>query len=180
MTHEPAPFVWNYCPICGHRLAPAFDGESERPLCAGCHRFYYSNPVPASCCFVARGEGLLLVQRAVEPCKGLWTLPGGFVELGETTEQAALRELLEETSLRGRDARLIGASTQPSQLSGAVTVLGYVIDSWEGEPRPASDALAAAFFVAAERPPLAFLAHRELMAIYDALRDAAPSGGGSG
>jgi 8-oxo-dGTP diphosphatase len=170
MTSDAAPFAWNFCPICGDALELRPDDGQARPYCARCHRFYYSNPVPASCCFVARGEDeLLLARRAVEPCKGQWGLPGGFVEVGETTEEAALRELEEETSLVGRGTRLIGTSTQPSQLSGAVVVMGYVIESWEGDPCARSDVLEARFFARADRPHLAFQAHRDLMALYDAI-----------
>ncbi len=165
------PFEWNYCPGCGSKLVPRDDGESLRPHCPSCGRHYYSNPVPASCCFVFQGDALLFAQRAVEPCIGSWTLPGGFVELGETTAEAALRELYEETGLRGANPRLIGASTQPSRLSGAVTVLGYVIETWEGTPRAGSDVIGLGFFGPDERPALVFEAHRELLALLDAERD---------
>lgn len=151
------------------KLAPLNDGESQRPFCRKCNRFYYFNPVPATCCFVRKDDTLLLVQRAVEPCRGQWTLPGGFVELGETTEEGAVRELYEETGLVGQGLRLIGASTQSSRQSGAVTILGYLVEAWEGVPEPRSDALAAAFFSKKERPPLAFQAHRDLLAVFDAL-----------
>ncbi len=167
MTFDPAPFTWNYCPICGRPLAASHDGESQRPHCQACRRFYYLNPVPAACCFVSRGADLLFVRRAIEPCRGQWSFPGGFVEIGETTEEAARRELFEETGLRGSGFHLIGASTQPSRLSGAVTVLGYAVARWEGELTPASDALDAAFFAPDQRPPLAFQAHRDLLAAYD-------------
>jgi ADP-ribose pyrophosphatase YjhB (NUDIX family) len=166
MSH-PAPFAWNFCPICGDSLALRSDGESDRPHCHRCSRHYYLNPVPAACCFVTHGDALLFVQRAVEPCLGQWTFPGGFVEVGETTDEAALRELREETGLVGRDARLIGASTQPSKLSGAVTVLGYVVRDWSGTPNAMSDAMDAKFFAHGERPPLAFQAHRDLLALFD-------------
>ena len=169
MCQDFAPFAWNYCPICGDALVVASDGESDRPHCAACRRFYYRNPVPASACFVSRGEKLLLTRRGVAPCKGEWALPGGFVEVGETSEEAALRELLEETGLRGKGVRLIGASTQPSPLSGAVTLLGYIIEDWHGAPRADSDVAEVRFFAKEERPPLAFLAHRELLAIFDEL-----------
>lgn len=166
---EPAPLAWNFCPICGAALALCHDGQSERPCCAGCNRFYYSNPVPAACCFVRRNDELLFVQRSVEPCKGMWTLPGGFVEVGESTDEAALRELFEETGLVGHGVRLIGANTQLSRLSGAVVVMAYEVERWHGEPVADTDAMAVGFFARHARPPIAFQAHRELLAIYDAI-----------
>ena len=173
---KPAPFAWNFCPICGESLESRDDGESPRPHCERCHRFYYLNPVPAACCVVSDGQGkVLFVQRAVEPAKGLWSLPGGFVELGETTEEAALRELEEETGLRGRGARLFCVSTQQSPISGAVVVLGYRLDGWEGDMEARSDAMDVGLFGAVERPPLAFQAHRELLAAYDALERPSPA-----
>ncbi len=176
LVDTPAPFAWNYCPVCGASLECRDDGESARPNCAACQRFYYSNPVPAACALVADGDKLLFVQRAIEPCKGLWSLPGGFVELGETSEEAALRELEEETRIRGYGPNLFGASTQPSQLSGAVIVMGYWVERWEGVPSAGSDAMDAEFFESAARPELAFQAHRELVAMYDALPDPLKAG----
>jgi 8-oxo-dGTP diphosphatase len=165
----PEPFAWNYCGTCGAPLIIAHDGQSDRPHCPRCRRFYYRNPVPAACCFVRRGPGeLLFAQRAVEPAKGHWTLPGGFVELGESTEEAALRELLEETGLRAPSARLLGVATRQSPMSGAVLVLGYLIDEYEGELQPDSDAMDLRFFTRDERPPVPFSAHRELLDLYDA------------
>ncbi len=172
MSFDVRTFEWNFCPTCGARLAMTYDGEQPRPHCAACTRFFYSNPVPAACGLVANGNALLLVRRAVPPCLGEWSLPGGFVELGETTDEAVLRELEEETGIRGARPRLIGASTQPSQLSGAVVVMGYVIEEWDGEPLARSDVSEARFFTRPQRPPLAFQAHRDLVAIYDALESA--------
>jgi ADP-ribose pyrophosphatase YjhB (NUDIX family) len=169
MEYNPEPFAWNFCPICGTALQVRHDGQSDRPSCEPCRRFYYMNPVPAACCLVTRGNELLFVQRAIEPCKGMWSLPGGFVELGETTDDAALRELEEETGLRGRGATLIGASTKQSRYTGAVTVLAYLVSDWEGDLVAATDASDAGFFSRESRPPLAFEAHRDLLAIYDAL-----------
>ncbi|MBI2425103.1 MAG: NUDIX hydrolase [Candidatus Hydrogenedentes bacterium] len=172
MSYEfPKPFEWNFCGACGGKLSHAHDGQSEKPYCAPCNRFFYRNPVPAACCFVRRGKDeLLFAQRAVQPCRGEWSLPGGFVELGETTEEAALRELREETGLRAERARLFGVSTRQSPVSGAVMVLGYIVDEWEGEEQmaPDSDAMSLKFCARAERPPLAFHVHRELLALYDA------------
>jgi len=162
-------FAWNYCPTCGKPLVAADDGESERPHCAACRRFFYSNPIPATCCFVARKpDELLLVQRGVEPCKGAWTLPGGFMELGESAEEGARRELLEETGLHAARLRLLGVSTQQSPTSGAVMVLGYVAEEWQGDLRADSDVMDLRFFQEKERPPMPFHVHRELLSLYDA------------
>ncbi len=175
MTWEmPKPFAWNYCGTCGNELVIAYDGQSDKPHCPDCRRFYYRNPVPAACCFVRRGKDeLLFAQRAVHPCKGEWTLPGGFVELGETTEEAVLRELLEETQLRATRGRLIGVSTKQSPGHGAIMVLGYIIDEWEGEEdmAPDTDAMALQFFKKSERPEMPFSVHRDLLAIYDAMEE---------
>ena len=115
----------------------------------------------------APGE-VLFARRAVEPCKGEWSLPGGFIELGESAEEAVLRELREETNLRASHAQLLGVSTRQSPISGAVMVLGYLIDDWEGEAdmRPDSDASELQFFAPSDWPSLAFSVHRELLALY--------------
>ncbi|MFP4502127.1 MAG: NUDIX hydrolase [Candidatus Hydrogenedentota bacterium] len=171
MSYEPPErFAWNFCPICGMALVVTHDGQDDRPHCAACRRFYYRNPVPAACCFVRRGAGeLLFARRAVHPAKGEWTLPGGFIELDETSEEAVLRELHEETGLTGYRPRLLGISTKQSPVSGAIMVIGYIIDTWEGELVPDTDASELRFFAKHERPPLPFSVHRELMAMYDRL-----------
>lgn len=172
MFVEPEPFAWNYCPICGAALVLRGDGERERPHCGTCRRFYYRNPVPAVCCILTRGNELLLAQRGVEPQRGAWGLPGGFMELGETTEEAVAREILEETHLRVDGLRLVGVSTQQSRLYGAVTVLGYAAATWEGTLKADSDVMDLRFFPKDERPPLAFRAHRDLAALFDAESEA--------
>lgn len=168
MVRMSATFAWNHCPVCGAELGPAHDGQSDRPHCARCDRFYYSNPTPAACCVVTRGSDVLFVQRAVEPCKGMWSLPGGFVELYESPEEAARRELEEETGLRAVRMHLLGTNAQKSRF-GAVLVIAYAVDAWEGDIVAGSDAMAAGFFATAERPPLAFQAHRDLVDRFDAL-----------
>ena len=167
-TMPPRLFEWNYCGICGKRLEYAHDGERECPYCSDCNRHYYRNPVPACCVFVCDDEDrLLFAKRAVEPCIGRWALPGGFMELNETGEQCALRELAEETGLVGESAYLLGVSVSQSADTGSVLVIGYCIKNWTGTLCPDSDASDLRFISRDERPEVPFQAHRELLALYD-------------
>ncbi len=89
------------------------------------------------------------------------------MELNETGEQCALRELSEETGLTGQNPRLLGVSVSQSADKGAVLVVGYVIESWHGTLQPNSDVSNLRFYDKAERPDVPFEAHRELLAHYD-------------
>ena len=88
----------NYCSHCGARVSKKIpSGDNRlRDVCEGCGRVHYQNPLIVAGCLPVSGDQVLLCKRAIEPRKGYWTLPGGFMELGETLEQAALRETMEE------------------------------------------------------------------------------------
>ena len=87
-------FVFRFCPSCGVRGIAA-EGR-RRWLCAACGFEYFHNVATAAGVFVHGPEGILLVGRAKEPGRGLFCLPGGFVEPGEGVEEAARRECREE------------------------------------------------------------------------------------
>jgi ADP-ribose pyrophosphatase YjhB (NUDIX family) len=87
-----------FCPSCGgpiERRIPALD-DRERHVCSACAMVHYSNPkvVVGSVCTL--GDRLLLCRRAIEPGHGLWTIPAGYLENGETVEEGARREAWEE------------------------------------------------------------------------------------
>jgi ADP-ribose pyrophosphatase YjhB (NUDIX family) len=87
-----------YCNVCGQAvetLIPAGDNR-ERHVCSDCGTVHYVNPKMVVGAVVEWGEQILLCKRAIEPRRGLWTVPAGFLELGETLEQGAAREALEE------------------------------------------------------------------------------------
>lgn len=92
----------NYCSLCGApvRLGVPPGEHLPRHLCDACGTIHYENPKMIVGCVAAWQDKILLCRRAIEPRLGLWTLPAGFMENAETTEQAAARETLEEANAR--------------------------------------------------------------------------------
>ncbi|MFA5914365.1 MAG: NUDIX hydrolase [Burkholderiales bacterium] len=91
-----------YCPDCGASVAlkvPAGD-SFPRHVCDACGTIHYSNPKMVIGCIPEWEDRILLCKRAIEPRRGCWTPPAGFMENGETTAEAALRETLEEANAR--------------------------------------------------------------------------------
>jgi len=91
-----------FCSSCGEPVAlriPRGDTR-ERFVCDGCETIHYQNPRIVTGCLPVHDGRILLCRRAIQPRKGYWTLPAGFLENGETTEQGALRETLEEACAR--------------------------------------------------------------------------------
>ena len=97
---------FEYCPKCG---AKAFVEHNEKAKqCTACGFVYYFNPSSAVACFIRNTQGeILLVRRAKEPAKGTLDLPGGFVDMHESAEEAARREVKEETALHITDCRYL-------------------------------------------------------------------------
>lgn len=92
----------NFCSNCGTRLTLRIPpGDSlPRAVCDACGAIHYRNPLMVVGTIPEWDDQVLLCRRAIEPRKGFWTLPAGFMELGETTAQAALRETMEEAQAR--------------------------------------------------------------------------------
>src|SRR6478672_2931253 len=93
----------NFCSNCGAATLELRipDGDTlQRRVCATCGTIHYENPKIVAGCLPVWGERVLLCKRAIEPRHGLWTLPAGFLELGETTAQGAIRETVEEAGAR--------------------------------------------------------------------------------
>jgi len=107
-----------------------------------------------------------MVKRSVEPKKGYWCLPGGFMELGETPENAGLRELKEETGLSGKIEMLLGVTTNPSKNYNTVLMTGFLIKSYEGIPIAGDDAEDVNWFSLEELPEVAFDSHKRFIHIY--------------
>jgi ADP-ribose pyrophosphatase YjhB (NUDIX family) len=99
MSHRPRI---QFCPGCGspvvYRIPP--DDNRERATCTACGAIHYENPLNVVGTVPAWEDQVLLCRRNIEPRYGLWTLPAGFMELGETTAEGAARETDEEAGAR--------------------------------------------------------------------------------
>lgn len=91
-----------YCSLCGAPVALRIpqDDNRERHVCTNCGEVHYQNPKLIVGAIPEWQDKILLCRRAIEPRHGLWTLPAGFMENGETTAGAATRETLEEANAR--------------------------------------------------------------------------------
>ena len=90
---------FRFCPVCGSEKFVENNFKSKK--CENCGFVYYFNSAAATAIFVTNKSGeLLVVRRAKEPAKGTFDLPGGFVDMFETAEEAIVRELKEETGLK--------------------------------------------------------------------------------
>lgn len=89
-----------YCSECGSRVRLLVPDGEDRPrhVCGACGTIHYQNPKIVVGCIPEWEDKILLCRRAIEPRSGLWTLPAGFMENGETSHQGAARETLEEAN----------------------------------------------------------------------------------
>lgn len=92
----------NFCSNCGARVVQRVPQGDTLPrfVCDNCDTVHYQNPRMIVGCIPEWEESILLCRRAIEPRRGLWTVPAGFMENGETTAQGAQRETLEEANAR--------------------------------------------------------------------------------
>jgi len=114
------------------------------------------------------GHSILLVKRKHGPFQGAWALPGGFVEYGEKTEDAVVREVFEETNIKTKIHSLIGVYSDPHRdPRGHTITIVYLIDRIDGDLCAGDDASSVKLFKMNELPALAF-DHAEI--IKDALQ----------
>lgn len=114
--------IHTHCSYCGIE----FENLDWPRRCLGCTQVTYRNPLPVACLVVPVGRGVLTVRRGIEPKSGMLTFPGGFIDYGESWQQAAVRELWEEAGIviPPEEVRLYDAiSTSKGHM---VTIVGIV------------------------------------------------------
>ncbi len=144
----------NFCQVCGHRLEDAERFGRVRRVCPACGFVAFQDPKVAVVVFIEDGERVLLVRRAVDPERGKWALPAGYVDFDEDPHAAAMREVCEETGLEVAITGLLaveggpGAAGQP----GASIVIIFGAQVVGGDPE-AQDDVEALLWLGRDDPP---------------------------
>jgi len=158
---------YRYCPPCGAPLTARVlkAGEPARLLCEACGFVFYLNPKVAACAIPSRDGEVVLLRRGIEPQIGKWVFPGGFVDRGETVQDAAVRETREEVNLAVEIDGLVGVYSYPGN---EVVVVVYAARIVGGELRACDECLEVATFAPEAIPwaDLAFESTREALAVY--------------
>lgn len=138
---------YKFCPDDGHPLEGKPVEGRALAVCAQCGFVDYQNPKPAVAVLIVCDGRILLGRRGIEPAKGKWDIVGGFIEAGESAEEAVLREVLEETTLRIRVTEFLGSVTDVYGERMEPTLnLCFIAEIVEGTPNPGSDVEVLAWF----------------------------------
>ena len=154
-----------FCPRCGAEAHVAFPRSITCPQCG--YGAYY-NPKPVACAIPREDDGRVwLLRRAFEPGAGRWTFPGGFVDLGESVEDAARRETREELEIDVELGELVGVYSRPDDRIVLVVYAARAL----GVPRTTEEATEVRAYAPGEVPwdELAFWSTE--LALRDALRE---------
>jgi ADP-ribose pyrophosphatase YjhB (NUDIX family) len=141
----------NFCSACGSPVSVRIPvGDSlPRHVCNRCGTIHYRNPRLVVGSLPVWNDRVLLCRRAIEPRHGLWTLPAGFMENGETTAQAAVRETLEEACARVELGDMYTAISVPHVSQVHVIYMARLLDL---EFAPGAESLEVALFPESDIP----------------------------
>ena len=157
-----APEEFAYCPRCAAPLITRLVYDKPRRACPECSYIYFTDPKVGVGVFVISEGKLLLIQRRVEPQKGKWSVPAGFLDRGEDPKVTAVREALEETNLHVEVEELIDVYFNPGAAGpGASIFVLYRARLLGGDLCPGDDAADARFFALDDLPEIAFASARD-------------------
>ena len=142
---------FRFCPRCGQPLVEKDAFGRLRPVCVACGFVHFRDPKVAAAVLLSDNGQVLLIRRAVDPGRGLWALPAGFVEVDELPERGGAREALEETGLHVEigDLLRIRLMANPDKPGLLLTYRGQVIG---GDLQANDDVSEARWFDADEIP----------------------------
>jgi ADP-ribose pyrophosphatase YjhB (NUDIX family) len=150
----------NYCQRCGGGLTEREFEARTRPCCEVCGTIVFVDPKIAAVVLLTLDDKLVLVKRGVEPALGEWAFPSGYVDRGERVEDAAVREVLEETGL---DVRLDGLIGLYSRTGAPVVLAVYSATTVGGTLSAGHDAVDVGLFALDDLPRLPFPHDAEIL-----------------
>ncbi len=153
---DSAPSWFVFCPRCAAPMITRPVGDRPRRVCSACGHVHYTDPKVGVGVLVVEGDRVLLIRRAVEPQRGMWSLPAGFLDQGEDPRRTAEREALEEAGLTVAVEALLDVYHNPPEARGAGIFILYRARYVAGTPTPGDDADDARFFPLDALPDLAF------------------------
>ena len=142
-----------FCTGCASVLEIRDVEGLQRPVCPNCGRVVYHDPKIAATCVVERQGAVLMIKRNNQVGFGLWSMPGGYVDRGEVVEEAAAREVEEETGLQVEVQRLVGLF---SEAGHPVIVVAFAARETGGRLAAGPEALDIGFFPLDDLPEMAF------------------------
>ena len=164
---DSAPAWFAFCPRCAAPLSTREAAGRPRRACPDCGYVHFTDPKVGVGVLVVDGDGVLLVRRAVEPERGKWSLPAGYLDHGEDPRATAAREALEETGLTVAIEGLLDVFYNPPGRGGASIFILYRARRLAGEPTAGDDADDARFFPLQALPDLAFDSTRAAIALLE-------------
>jgi 8-oxo-dGTP diphosphatase len=158
---------YEFCPKCGGRLELKLikEGEPERLVCSSCQFIFFLDPKVAAGTIFRLDDKIVLARRAIDPGYGKWVFPGGFVDRGETVEDAARREAHEEVGVDVELRDLVGIYSYSGK---PIVVIVFSADWRSGELRAADECLEVDTFAPDDIPwdELAFSSIRDALQDY--------------
>ena len=143
----------NFCPKCANSLEERILEGKTRQACTACDFVLYRDPKPVAGVLAFKDEELLLIQRGNEPKLGLWSFPTGYVDIGDTPAETAVREAKEEADVDVELDELLGVYSNDSRTVVLIIYIGRVVG---GTPAGRAEALDARLFALNALPELAF------------------------
>lgn len=150
-----------FCSHCGGRTVTKKEENIPRDFCETCNVFFYENPLPVVSTILLSDRKVLLVKRGKKPYRGMWCLPTGFAEAGESIEDAALRELEEETGMRGSIVGLVDLDSAANYYYGDLLFATFEVEATGGKLTRGGDADAVKYFPLDRIPRLAFSSNKK-------------------
>ena len=139
MSHSTSPYL--FCPLCGNSLHKSIIFDRTRSSCSNCSYVDWGNFSLGVGGVVWHNDKVLLVKRGHNPGKGMWTIPGGYVDQEESIGEAVKREILEETGIIANPLSIIALRDRPAERHDAyiIFLMQYLGGNLQAQPEEVSD-----------------------------------------